>query len=168
MAVIVFFTLFFLALLPLLVLRRRMRRRPLPPGSLGLPLVGQSFGLLRAMRSNTGEQWLRRRSNKYGPIFKLSLFGRNTVFLSGPGANKLVFTSDALALQQPKSATAIIGRRNLLELTGEEHRRVRAALMQFLKPEVLKRYVGMIDEEVQRHLHIHWVGKTNVKVYKLP
>ncbi|KAG6494439.1 cytochrome P450 716B1-like [Zingiber officinale] len=171
MPVIVFLTLFFLACLPLLVLRKKTRRppheKPLPPGSLGFPLVGQSFGLLRAMRSNTGEQWLRRRSNKYGPISKLSLFGRNTVFLAGPGAHKFVFTSDALALQQPKSATAIIGSRSLLEMIGEEHRRVRGALMQFLKPEVLRRYVGMIDHEVQRHLQMNWLGKTNIKVHPL-
>ncbi|XP_074578676.1 taxadiene 5-alpha hydroxylase-like isoform X2 [Curcuma longa] len=170
MPAIVFLTLFFLALLPLLVLRGRRRpppKKPLPPGSLGVPFVGQSFGLLRALRSNTAEQWLKRRSSKYGTIFKLSLFGRNTVFLAGPGANKLVFTSGDLALQQPKSSTAIIGSRSLLELIGEEHRRVRGALMQFLKPEALRRYVGMIDAEVQHHLQMNWLGKTNVKAHPL-
>ncbi|KAL6196340.1 hypothetical protein ACLB2K_031955 [Fragaria x ananassa] len=38
----------------------------LPPGSLGLPLIGQSLVLLRAMRTNTAEKWLEQRIKKYG------------------------------------------------------------------------------------------------------
>ncbi|RLN34480.1 hypothetical protein C2845_PM03G08620 [Panicum miliaceum] len=101
----------------------------LPPGSLGLPVIGQSLGLLRAMRSNTGERWLRDWVDRYGPVSKLSLFGAPTVFVTGPAANKLVFGSDTLAPKQPRCLPLILGRRNILELVGDDYRRVRGAMM---------------------------------------
>lgn len=36
--------------------------------------------------------------------------------------------------------------------------------MSFLKPESLKKYVEKIDEEIQRHLEMHWHGKEHVMV----
>ncbi|CAL5086408.1 unnamed protein product [Urochloa decumbens] len=128
----------------------------LPPGSLGLPVIGHSLGLLRAMRSNTGERWLRDRVARYGAVSKLSLFGAPTVFVTGAAANKLVFGSDALAPKQPRCLPLILGRRNILELAGDDWRRVRGAMMQFLKPDTLRRYVGAIDAEVTRHLDAEW------------
>lgn len=139
----------------------------LPPGSLGLPVVGQSLGLLRAMRSNNGERWIKDRIDRYGPVSKLSLFGAATVFVTGPAANKLVFGSDALAPKQPRCLPLILGRRNILELVGDDYRRVRGAMMQFLKPDSLRRYVGAIDAEVARHLDAEWAGRRRVTVLPL-
>ncbi|KAK3125178.1 hypothetical protein QOZ80_7BG0601300 [Eleusine coracana subsp. coracana] len=139
----------------------------LPPGSLGLPVIGQSLGMLRAMRSNTGEQWIKQRIARYGPVSKLSLFGAPTVFVTGPAANKLVFSSDALAPKQPRCLPLILGRRNILELVGDDYRRVRGAMMQFLKPDSLRRYVGAIDAEVARHLDAEWAGRRRVTVLPL-
>ncbi|KAL6840732.1 hypothetical protein ACP4OV_029596 [Aristida adscensionis] len=139
----------------------------LPPGSLGLPVIGHSLGLLRAMRSNSGERWIKDRLDRYGPVSKLSLFGAPTVFVTGPAANKLVFTSEALAPKQPRCLPLILGRRNILELAGDDYRRVRGAMMQFLRPDMLRQYVGRIDGEVTRHLDAHWAGRRAVAVLPL-
>ncbi|KAL6314159.1 hypothetical protein AAG906_011901 [Vitis piasezkii] len=79
-------------------------------------------------------------------------------------ANKLIFASDGSAIsnQQARSNQMILGDRNLLELSGEDHKRVRNALSSFLKPESLKQYVGKMDAEVRKHLEMHWQGKQNV------
>ena len=163
-----FFTIF-LVLLPifLLLARRKSLPKGVPPGSLGLPLIGQSIGLLRAMRANTAEKWLEERIKKYGPISKLSLFGQSAVFIYGQAANKLVFASDGSTIsnQQAKSNQMIMGDRNLLELSGEDHKRVRGAIVSFLKPESLKQYVGKMDAEVRKHLEMHWQGKQRVTVH---
>ncbi|KAG2645738.1 hypothetical protein PVAP13_2KG448900 [Panicum virgatum] len=100
----------------------------LPPGSLGLPVIGQSLGLLRAMRSNTGERWLRDWVSRYGPVSRLSLFGAPTVFVTGPAANKLVFGSDALAPKQPagrRRQAASDGRGDRGQRHGRPRRRPR-------------------------------------------
>ncbi|EEF39399.1 cytochrome P450 716B1 [Ricinus communis] len=164
----------FIFLIPicLLLTRRRRRRRlpkELPPGSLGIPIIGQSLSLLQNMRANTAEKWLEERIKRYGPISKLSLFGKPTVFIYGQAANKFVFTSDSstLANGQTQSVKMILGDRCLLELSGEDHRRVRDALMSFLKPESLKQYVGKMDEEVRLHIQSYWQGKQEVKVLPL-
>ena len=118
------------------------------------------------MRANTAEQWLQERVRKYGPVSKLSLFGKPAVFIFGPAAHKLIFGSDAntVSNQQAKSNQMILGDRNLLELMGEDHKRVRGALVSFLKPESLKQYVGRMDAEVRNHLQLNWEGKQRVTV----
>ncbi|KAJ8754626.1 hypothetical protein K2173_010717 [Erythroxylum novogranatense] len=161
----------FIFLIPLLILYKKSGRssKNLPPGSLGIPVIGQSLALLRALRANTAEEWIEQRIRKYGPISKLSLFGNPTVFIYGQAANKFVFTSDgnSLSNQQNKSLRTILGEGNLLELSGPDHKRVRGALMSFLKPESLKNYVDKMNEEVKLHIEKHWDNKQEVKVLPL-
>ncbi|GAV68640.1 p450 domain-containing protein [Cephalotus follicularis] len=167
-----------LFLVPMIILlltttrRRRSssKRLPLPPGSLGLPVIGQSIGSFIAMKYNTAEKWLDQRTQKYGPISKLTLMGKPTVLIYGQAANKFIFTSNTtgiLSNQQSKPARMILGDRNLLELVDHDHKRVRDALMLFLKPESLKLYVGKMDGEVREHLDMFWEGKQQVKVLPL-
>ncbi|KAK2974796.1 hypothetical protein RJ640_005580, partial [Escallonia rubra] len=155
-----------LRLLPVFLLRARRATKRLPPGSMGLPVIGQSLSLLKALRANTGDEWFQDRIRKYGPISKLSLFGTPSIFLHGQAANKFIYTCDGnkLANKQPKSISRLIGERSIIELSGEDHKRIRAALVSFLKPEVLKQYVGKLDEEIRHHLDMHWHGKQEVKV----
>nr|GEY05482.1 cytochrome P450 716B1-like [Tanacetum cinerariifolium] len=96
------------------------------------------------------------------------LFG-NLVFwmvvLHGPSANKFIYTCDGniLTNTQPLSISRILGTKNIIELSGHDHKRVRAALVSFLKLEVLKQYVAKVDEEIQHHLQTHWHGKHEVQ-----
>lgn len=144
----------------------RERRRRLPLGSMGIPVIGQSLQLLQAMRANTAEKWVEERVSKYGPVSKLSLFGKPTVLVKGPAANKMIFScrSEVLSNEQTQSIQRILGERNLLALQGEDHRRVRGALMSFLRPEVLKDYVPKIDFEVRNHLDRYWRNQSTIKV----
>ncbi|KAI3855776.1 hypothetical protein MKX03_033456 [Papaver bracteatum] len=141
----------------------------LPPGSLGVPMIGQSFSLLYAMKKNTAEKWIQERIRKYGPVSKLTLFGTPTVMIHGQAAKKFLFTSDCNTLgnQQPASIMRILGSRTLFELSSDDHKRVRGALVSFLKPEVLKQYVGKMDLQVRMHLESHWQGKEKITVLPL-
>lgn len=129
-------------------------------------MIGQSLSFLRAMKANTAERWVEERVEKYGPISKMTLFGTPTVFIHGQAANKFVFASDSATLnnQQPRSATMILGKGNLSEVSSEEHNRIRRALMTFLKPEVLKQHVGKMDREMRTHVELHWQGKQLITV----
>ncbi|XP_057809878.1 LOW QUALITY PROTEIN: taxane 13-alpha-hydroxylase-like [Salvia miltiorrhiza] len=159
----------FLVVWLLLLSRRRKTSEKTPPGSLGIPLIGQSLGLLWAMRANTAEKWMADRARRYGAVSKLSLFGKPTVFMYGQAANRFVFSSDGnkVSNQQTDSVRMILGDRCLLELVGEDHKRIRDALASFLKPDCLKNYIGKMEEEVRMHLQMHWHGETSLKVLPL-
>ncbi|KAL4201172.1 hypothetical protein AMTRI_Chr02g214840 [Amborella trichopoda] len=159
-----------LASLPFfLLLIARRRSEKLPPGSLGIPLVGNSLALLRAMRNDRAEKWIEEKIRKHGPIFKVTLFGCPTVALSGSPANKFIFTAkdDTFINQQPRPIQRILGERTLLDVSGEDHKRLRTALSMFLRPEVLKEDVRKMDKEVGRHLDRHWEGWQELKLMPL-
>ena len=69
---------------------------PFPPGSLGLPLIGETVPFV--LDSNFGKKG----EKQYGSIFKTNILGRNTVFMSGAEANKFILSShiDYLALHK--------------------------------------------------------------------
>ncbi|THG13662.1 hypothetical protein TEA_007401 [Camellia sinensis var. sinensis] len=156
-------------LIPIFLFLTKKTSNKLPPGSMGLPIVGHSLSLLHAMRANKGEAWFHERIRKYGPISKLSLFGTPTVFLHGQAANKFIYTCDSKTVsnQQPASMRRVCGEKIILELSGEDHKRIRGALVSFLKHEALKQYVGKMDEEVRKHMEMHWHGKNEVNVMPL-
>lgn len=141
----------------------------LPPGSLGLPVIGQTFDLLNALKADRVEEWFQTRISKHGPIWKANLFGYSTVVLHGTSANRFIYTSDGKALtsSKPPSTTRIMGSRNIFELIGHDHTLVRAALLSYLKLDALKKYAAKIDEEVQHNLQEHWHDKTEIKVQPL-
>lgn len=161
-----FLVLLLLLFMSLIILRTRRPSNLLPPGSLGLPMIGQSFSLLKALRANTDQEWFQERIKKYGSISKLTLFGHPTVFLHGQAANKFIYTCDGntLANKMPPSLSRILGKNIIVELNGEDHKRVRTAIVSFLRPEVLKIYAVKMDLEIRKHLHDHWHGKHEVEV----
>lgn len=72
--------------------------------------------------------------------------------------------SNSISNQQTEAIPVILGDRSLLNLTGQDHKRVREALLSFLKPESLKKYVGKIDGEIRQHIEFHRQGKEEVTV----
>ena len=54
---------------------------PLPPGTTGLPLLGETLHFLRDPFS-----FIRERSAQHGPVFKTHLLGRRAAILVGPEA----------------------------------------------------------------------------------
>lgn len=110
---------------------------------------------------------MQERVRKYGPVSKFNFLGTPTVLLHGQAANKFIYTSDGDLFdnQQPDSIKRIIGDRNIVELCGNDHKRVRGALLCFIKSDVLKMYVGRMDQEVRNHFHMYWHGKDQIQVF---
>ncbi|KAK1677077.1 hypothetical protein QYE76_037925 [Lolium multiflorum] len=151
----------------LLTRARKSRPANLPPGSLGPPVIGQTLGVLRAARTNSGNRWIQDRVDRYGPVWKASVLRTPTVFLTGPAANKFIFFNSALRARTPRSFRRIFGDKSIVDMHGEDHRRIRGALMEFLKPDMLKLYVGRVDAKVRHHLRDNWHGRTTVRVLPL-
>nr|XP_043617651.1 taxadiene 5-alpha hydroxylase-like [Erigeron canadensis] len=150
--------------------RRKNYSKRLPPGSLGLPFIGQSFDLLKALKSDKIEEWFHERIAKHGPVWKVNVLGYPTVVLNGLAANKFVYSNSdgiTLANTHPPSMSRILGFKNIVELTGDDYKRVKASMVSFLKIDMLKQYVAKVDDEIQHHLQMYWHGKNEVKVQPL-
>ncbi|KAI7734878.1 hypothetical protein M8C21_002732 [Ambrosia artemisiifolia] len=160
----------FLILVPIVFLfHHKKYNSRLPPGSLGLPVIGQSLSFLNALKADRLNQWFQERITKHGPIWKAGLFGYPTVVLHGATANKFIYTCDGnvLASKQPPSVCNILGPKNILELSVIDHKRVRGAIVSFLKLEVLKQHVPKVDDEIRHNLQSHWHEKHEVQVQPL-
>nr|XP_043637360.1 taxadiene 5-alpha hydroxylase-like [Erigeron canadensis] len=162
-----FVLLFFLTIF--FILKEKNNNPRLPPGSLGLPWLGSSYSFHKAITSDRIQEWFQKGIKKYGPIWKTNIFGYQTVLLHGISANKFVLSYDAnkLSAEQPPSFTMIMGRRVISELKGDDHKRVKGAILSFLKADLLKQYVSKVDEEIQYHFKTHWDGKQEIQVQSL-
>ncbi|GLJ28953.1 hypothetical protein SUGI_0571210 [Cryptomeria japonica] len=141
----------------------------LPPGNLGFPLIGETRRLLKALRSDTPQQFFDERVKKFGPIFKTNITGHPTVVLCGPAGNRLILSNEGKLVQMSwaESSMRLLGKDSIGCKNGEERRTIRAALARFLGPQALQRYMPKMSLEIQRHINEKWVGKAQMKMVPL-
>jgi retinoid hydroxylase len=120
----------------------------LPPGSLGLPLIGDTLNFLQ------DAQFAKKRHQQYGPIFKASILGQPTVFVSGPEANLFVLSHENqyFVVSWPSSTKALLGPLSLALQTGSEHQNRRKLLYQAFQPRALAGYIGGMEDITGRYL----------------
>ena len=129
-----------------------MNPLPLPPGSFGLPLIGDTLNFLR------DSQFARKRHQQYGPIFKTSILGQPTIFLYGPEANMFILTNENqyFTVSWPPSTKALLGPLSLALQTGSDHQKRRKLLYQAFQPRALAGYTIAMEEITHQYLQ-KWV-----------
>jgi cytochrome P450 len=92
--------------------------KPLPPGSLGLPWLGESLSI-----AGNNHKFYKDRFKKYGPIFKTRLFGINFIVFAGPEGMHRFATDPAIERggTDPVSVKQIFVN-SLALIDGPEHR----------------------------------------------
>lgn len=120
----------------------------LPPGSLGLPLIGDTLNFLQ------DSQFAKKRHQQYGPIFKTSILGQPTVFVSGQEANLFVLSHENqyFVVSWPPSTKALLGPLSLALQTGADHQNRRKLLYQAFQPRALAGYIGGMEDITGRYL----------------
>jgi cytochrome P450 len=100
-------------------------RLPTPPGTHGLPVVGESFAFVRSPGA-----FVDARRAKYGPIFFSHLLGKPTVFMAGAEANHWIYSGEGKYLENEwlPGVRKILGDRCLALIRGEEHEQRRKLL----------------------------------------
>ncbi|KAL9809426.1 Cytochrome P450 90A1 [Arabidopsis thaliana] len=109
----------------LLLLRRtRYRRMGLPPGSLGLPLIGETFQLIGAYKTENPEPFIDERNE--GKLFECSY---------------------------PASICNLLGKHSLLLMKGSLHKRMHSLTMSFANSSIIKDHLMLdIDRLVRFNL----------------
>ncbi|CAL0325044.1 unnamed protein product [Lupinus luteus] len=146
---------------------RRHQSLNLPGGSLGWPIVGETFEFLRAMVDCNVVRFIKERMDKYDSrVFKTSLLGDPMVVFCGPSGNKFLFSNENKNVQVgwPTTVKKLL-RSSLVNKVGDEAKITRRLLVSFLNPEALRKYLPKMDTIAQHHIDTHWQGKKEVVVH---
>ncbi|UJB68854.1 cytochrome P450 [Acaryochloris sp. 'Moss Beach'] len=125
----------------------RSNSLPLPPGSLGLPVIGESLQFFQ------DSDFVSKRQQLYGAIFKTHILGRPTVMIYGAEANQTILGNESKNFENswPASTKALLGPLSLALQTGELHRNRRKLLAQAFKPRTLSTYVEIMGDIAQQY-----------------
>ncbi|KAL1197012.1 3beta,22alpha-dihydroxysteroid 3-dehydrogenase [Cardamine amara subsp. amara] len=139
----------------LLFRRTRYRRMGLPPGSLGLPLIGETLQLIGAYKTENPEPFIDERVARYGPVFMTHLFGEPTVFSADPETNRFVLQNEGKLFEcsYPASICNLLGKHSLLLMKGSLHKRMHSLTMSFANSSIIKDHLMLdIDRLVRFNL----------------
>ncbi|KAG9129869.1 hypothetical protein Leryth_007011 [Lithospermum erythrorhizon] len=135
------------------------------PGSLGIPFLGETFAFLAATYSTKGcYNFVNLRRLRYGKWFKTRIFGKVHVYVPSTSGAKTIFTNDFVLFNKGyvKSMADAIGRKSLLCVPHESHKRIRRLLSEPFSMNSLSNFVRMFDKMVQERLMKHEDGKSFV------
>ena len=122
---------------------------PLPPGSYGLPVIGETLSFL------FDPDFATKRQKKYGSIFKTKILGRPTVIMVGPEANRFILSSDMHRFSWrdgwPATFKELLGESLFLQ-EGSQHRRNRKLLMPAFHGPVLANYMATMERITKSYL----------------
>ncbi|KAG0463807.1 hypothetical protein HPP92_019876 [Vanilla planifolia] len=129
----------------------------LPPGSLGLPFVGETLRLINAYRTENPEPFVDERLRRNGTrLFTTHLFGELTVFSADPEFNRVVLGGEGRTFEgsYPSSISTLLGRNSLVLMKGALHKRMHSlTLTRFASPAVIRSsLLPDIDLAVRRNL----------------
>ncbi|XP_059642547.1 3-epi-6-deoxocathasterone 23-monooxygenase CYP90D1 [Cornus florida] len=115
-------------------------KNPLPLGTLGWPLLGETIDFISCAYSDRPESFMDKRRTMYGEVFKSHLFGSPTIVSTDAEVSRFVLQSDARAFvpSYPKSLTELMGKSSILLINGSLQRRIHGLIGAFFKSPHLK------------------------------
>lgn len=133
-------------------------RLPLPPGSSGLPLLGETLEYLKSP-----PEFIGRRYRKHGNVFRTHLLGAPTVFLIGSDALRWSFSGENKYLQQrwPYSMRRLFGAEGTNLLVGEAHKERRRGLGPHFTFSAMRSFVPTMEAITKKHL-ARWADQGGV------
>jgi len=122
----------------------------LPPGSSGLPVVGETLPFISDMFG-----FIRARTQRYGPVFRSNILGHPTAFISGPEVTDQWLDESKIqrADSFPAPVRQLFGGPGILPLLdGPEHRERKELLMAAFSREALASYLPGLQRIIESAL----------------
>ncbi|CAN8274505.1 unnamed protein product [Cochlearia groenlandica] len=155
---------FFLYFLRRLISHRRRgnSKLPLPPGTMGLPYVGETFHLY----SQDPNVFFASKQKRYGSVFKTHVLGCPCVMISSPEAAKFVLVTKSHLFKPtfPASKERMLGKQAIFFHQGDYHSKLRKLVLRAFMPEAIRDMVPDIETIVRDSLRI-WDG-TMINTYQ--
>ncbi|XWS61124.1 hypothetical protein CRYUN_Cryun07bG0098300 [Craigia yunnanensis] len=138
----------------------------LPPGSMGLPIVGESFQFFAPYTTSDVSPFIRKRMDRYGSLFRTSLVGRKIVVSTDPDVNRFIFQQEGKLVQSwyMDSFDDIVGKENIVSSHGFFHKYLRNLILNLFGSESLKeKLLSEIEELTCKHLQL-WSCQPGVEL----
>ncbi|XP_046362373.2 cytochrome P450 26B1-like [Haliotis rufescens] len=128
---------------------------PLPPGSMGFPLVGETLSIIAK-----GSDFFLSRREQYGHVYKTHLLGQATIRIIGADNVRHILMGEHITVESswPKSLKRLMGPGGLLNATPDSHRIRKKLLLQALAPAAIQGHVPRIQKLVRSHI-LDWCNK---------
>ena len=133
----------------------------LPPGTLGLPLIGETLQIISAYKTENPEPFIDERVRKYGPVFTTHLFGEPTVFSADWETNRFILQNEEKLFEcsYPGSISNLLGKHSLLLMKGSLHKRMHSLTMSFGNSSILRDHLlADVDRLIRLNLD-SWTGR---------
>lgn len=132
-----------------------MPANQLPPGSNGLPILGETLSFV------FDANYIAKRYQQHGAIFRTNLIGKPTIVMVGPEAAEFVLSThiEHFSWRQgwPNNFKELLGE-SLFLMDGEEHRQKRRLIMPAMHGPALADYFATMEQITQNYLN-KWVTK---------
>ncbi|XP_055961639.1 beta-amyrin 16-alpha-hydroxylase CYP87D16-like isoform X2 [Mercurialis annua] len=131
----------------------------LPPGSMGLPIIGESLQLLIPNYSLDLHPFIKRRINRYGPIFRSNVAGHPIVFSADSEFNHYVVNQERRLvefwyLDTYSKLFVLEGESSTSGATAYIHKYIRSLFLNHFGNEKLKEnFLPQIQDVVNKILH---------------
>ncbi|CAN6979529.1 unnamed protein product [Brassica rapa subsp. trilocularis] len=127
----------------------------LPPGSMGFPIIGETFEFFRSSGLLEIPPFFQKRMLRYGPLFRTNILGSRTVISTDADVIYEIFRQENQSFIQsyPDIFVKVLGKDNVFFKTGDIHRHIKHATMHLIGSEGLKRkLIGFMNRTTREHL----------------
>ncbi|KAL2083652.1 hypothetical protein ACEWY4_021425 [Coilia grayii] len=144
------------------ITRDRDCKLPLPEGSMGWPLVGETFHWLFQ-----GSSFHISRRERHGNVFKTHLLGKPVIRVTGAENIRKILLGEhnLVCTQWPQSTRIILGPHTLVNSVGEHHKKKRKILAKVFCRGALETYLTRLQDVVKSEI-AKWCSEAgSVDVY---
>ncbi|KAJ8262600.1 hypothetical protein GJAV_G00168230 [Gymnothorax javanicus] len=136
---------------------------PMPKGSMGFPIIGETCHWLFQ-----GSGFHASRRQKYGNVFKTHLLGRPLIRVTGAeNVRKVLMGEHSLVtVDWPQSTSTLLGPNSLANSIGDIHRKRRKIFAKVFSHEALETYLPKIQQVIQETLRVWSSRPEPVNVYR--
>lgn len=133
---------------------------PIPPGSLGLPGIGETIEF-----AQDPARFVAARRARYGDVFRTHLIGAKTIVLTGEDALAWIFAGEGKYLQNTwnSSTRRLLGEECTAMLVGPAHAERRALLMPHFRHSAMRAFAPQMQAIGTRHFEC-WTEAVDVSV----
>ncbi|CAN8320313.1 unnamed protein product [Cochlearia groenlandica] len=127
----------------------------LPPGSMGFPIIGETFGFFKPYGFYDISPFLKKKILRYGPMFRTNILGVNTMVSTEADVNMEILRqeNESFVFSYPGGLAKSLGKYSLFFKTGNIHKHIKQISLHLLGSNNLKhKILKDMDRATREHL----------------